>query len=108
MVLRTWAILLMAVNILLSGQAIAKETLFTPIAEANVSKEIERHFTPFSLVAAIDKSHIKTLDVQGKLTRISYKVPVSFEPSHIINNYKQQVAVFYLSVSTRHVAMSEN
>ncbi|QFU24356.1 OmpA family protein [Shewanella eurypsychrophilus] len=93
MTLRAKIAILLSINLLLSWQAVANESLFTPLTEAKVYKQTERHFSPFELISAIEKSTINTTTVQGKLTRINYKIPVSFEPSHIINNYKQQISV---------------
>jgi outer membrane protein OmpA-like peptidoglycan-associated protein len=89
--LRVGFSLLLATSIILSLQVNAKEQLFAPLPEAKIDKKVERHFTPFALITAVSKSAITTEDVSGKLTRISYKIPVSYEPSHLINNYKKQV-----------------
>lgn len=92
MTLRAGLALLLATHLLLSWQVSADELLFTPLTEAKIKKMDGRHFSPFELISAIEKSKIRTTTVKGKLTRVSYKAPVSFEPSHIINNYKQQIS----------------
>lgn len=83
--------LLLATSIIFSVQATAQELIFEPLAEAKTYKKTERHFTPFSLIAGVDKSAVITRSVSGKLTRISYDIPVSYKPSHLINNYKKQI-----------------
>ncbi|WP_144213873.1 OmpA family protein [Shewanella donghaensis] len=74
-----------------SSSSLAQETLFQAIEHAKIYKQSERHFTPFELVTGTSKSQIDTTIVSGKLTRTSYIIPVEFEPSNIVNNYKHQL-----------------
>ncbi|MDR8524317.1 OmpA family protein [Shewanella fidelis] len=82
--------LLIAIMVMMTSHAIAEQSLFNPLNEAKINKQSNRHFTEYQLVSNIQNSKATTLNVKGKLSRVSYKVPVSYEPSHIINNYKQQ------------------
>ena len=79
-----------ATMLMLTNQAIAEQSLFNPINEAKINKQSKRHFNEYGLVSSIKNSKTSTLNVKGKLSRISYRIPISYEPSHIINSYKQQ------------------
>jgi flagellar motor protein MotB len=67
------------------------QQLFTALADAKEYKRQLRHFIPFPLISGINNGALTTQEVKGKLTRLSYKIPPSYEPSHVVNNYKQQV-----------------
>ncbi|GGI67847.1 hypothetical protein GCM10007978_01840 [Shewanella hanedai] len=89
--LRVGFSLLLATSIVLSAQVNAKEQLFAPLSEAKIDKKLERHFTYYPLVIGLDEGKYLMDDISGKLSRISYEIPVSYEPTHIINNYKAQI-----------------
>jgi flagellar motor protein MotB len=67
------------------------QQLFTSLADAKEYQQQLRHFIPFTLISGINNGALTTQEVKGKLTRLSYKIPPSYEPSHVVNNYKQQV-----------------
>ncbi|WP_065188338.1 OmpA family protein [Shewanella woodyi] len=83
--------LLLAASVIFSSQALAETQLFKPLAEAKVDEKANRHFSHYPLIIGLDKSKYLTEQVSGKLSRISYELPVSFEPIHVVNNYKTQI-----------------
>lgn len=89
--LRVGCCLLLATSIIFCVEASAQELIFKPFSDANVDKKIQRHYTRYPLVTAFNNNKFTTKEVSGKLTRISYKIPVSYEPTHVINNYKAQI-----------------
>ncbi len=84
--------LLLVTSVLASFHISAETMLFEPVPEAKIDERIERHFSRFPLVIGLNKKTFSTEQVSGKLTRISYEIPISYEPAHVINNYKAQIS----------------
>jgi hypothetical protein len=89
--LRIGYCLLLATSIIFNVQVYGLDLIFTPMNDVKIDKKIQRHFTRYPLVTAFNNNKFTTRGVSGKLTRISYKIPVSYEPTHVINNYKAQI-----------------
>ncbi|MCL2918029.1 OmpA family protein [Shewanella litorisediminis] len=78
---------------LLPTQTIAADfpTLFSVFPEAKKEKQEQRHYIPYPLITGMDANAYAMTDVGGVLSRVNYKLPVSYTPEHIINNHKAQL-----------------
>ncbi len=74
-----------------SGGTAAASELFSVLPDGKIVEKSERHFTYFPLITAVNKGKIDTNRVGGRLTRVAWELPPSYEPFHAVNNYKAQV-----------------
>ncbi|MDD1779980.1 DUF4892 domain-containing protein [Enterovibrio sp. ZSDZ35] len=65
--------------------------LFSPLPDAKESKEGSRHYTRIPIIVGSENGKLVTEEVGGRLKRYAYELPPSYEPFHLINNYRAQV-----------------
>ncbi|MBQ4889563.1 OmpA family protein [Shewanella sp. MMG014] len=67
-----------------------KVPLFTPPAEIKKTSTLVRNYSPYSLINQTEKS-IKSIPIEGRLTRINYRLDPKFTSHNLINNYLNQI-----------------
>ena len=71
-------------------QAKIKAPLFNPPEEVKKTESLVRNYSPYSLINQTVKS-INALPVEGRLTRINYRLDPKFTPHNLHNNYLEQI-----------------
>ncbi|MCH4293081.1 DUF4892 domain-containing protein [Shewanella sp. 3B26] len=65
--------------------------LFTSPPDVQSTKKELRHYIPFRLITDGDGKGFGFTEVGGVLSRTSFELPRSYEPQHLINNYKAEL-----------------